>query len=348
MAPVSEGADTTRLGQIAGQLRQSADETRTVGLTGSQLLTVLAESWMGPDMEQFQAQWSSMRPQVDAAADLLSRLEQELQRQADDQDEGSAGTGPAGGGGPARASGPSNPEPEDDAAPYMRTGLIDRMLGGLASVGLWGDEPVTSVPEEHRPVDPGVDGVTLPEGADPDSAVVKELMASPRGRETLNWMAENGVKMGDPKGPGAEYSPAENTMYVSDSGDAGSVIHEASHAQWDVEGQSVDPTTVSQEEYVQTSIDNETEATTEGIYYDKEMRMRGYPVEQSAAEVNYDGAYNEAIEAGKTPEEADAAGRERVREMFVEGEDGFVEVETSTTSEGYEEYYADQWAAANG
>ena len=34
--------------------------------------------------------------------------------------------------------------------------------------------------------------------------------------------------------------------------------------------------------------------------------------------------------------------------MFVEGEDGFVEVETSTTSEGYEEYYADQWAAANG
>lgn len=345
MAPVSEGADTTRLGQIAGQLRQSAHATRTVGLTGSQLVTVLAESWTGPDMEHFHAQWTSMRPRIDEAADLLSRLEQELQRQADQQDEASTGSGrPGGGATGGTGTAPGQPEPEDDgAAPYMRTGLIDRMLGGLASVGLWGDEPVTTVPEEHRPDDPGRDGVTLPEGADPDDPIVKELMASPRGRETLNWMAANDVKMGEPTGSGAEYNPETNTMHIGSSSDGSSVIHEASHAQWDSEGRRADATQVTQEEFVRSQIDNEVDATTESIYYDKEMRMRGYPIERSTTEVNYDTAYTEAIEAGKTPEEADAAGRERVREMFVEGEDGTVEFETSTTGEGYEQYYADQW-----
>ena len=350
MAPVSEGADTTRLDQIAGGLRANAHATRTVGVTGSQLVTVLAESWMGPDMEHFAAEWSVARPRIDAAADMLSRLEQELQRQAADQERtssraGGGGGAGSGGPGPRSAATDGSPEPHRDGdGPMERPGSVfDRMRGVLESVGLWGDDPVTEVPEDKRPDDPGVDGVTLPAGADPDDPLVQELMASPRGRETLQWMADNDVTLAPAEGSGTYYDPESNTMYIASSADGSSAIHEASHAQWDAEGTRADATKVSQEDYVRSQIDNEVDATTEGIYYDKEMRMRGYPIERSTTEINYDTAYTEAIDAGKTPEEADAAGRERVREMFVAGEDGAVEFETSTTGEGYEEYYADQW-----
>ena len=108
-------------------------------------------------------------------------------------------------------------------------------------------------------------------------------MASPRGRETLQWMTDNDVTLAPAEGSGTYYDPESNTMYIASSADGSSAIHEASHAQWDAEGTRADATKVSQEDYVRSQIDNEVDATTEGIYYDKEMRMRGYPVEQSAA-----------------------------------------------------------------
>ena len=65
MSPVTHGADTARLDDIAAQLGRGADDVRGIGMTGSRLLTVLVDAWQGPDLEHFAHGWAGASRVVD-------------------------------------------------------------------------------------------------------------------------------------------------------------------------------------------------------------------------------------------------------------------------------------------
>ena len=326
---VSHGADAERLGAIAGELRQLSHTTGTIGTTGSQLLTVLAEAWQGPDMEGFASDWGPARQQLDAATDLLERMGAELERQADEQTAGSDGaTGRGTGGGE-----PGNADLEDERNGFQK--FRDRLLGRNA---------VRDVPDDEAPVDPGEGNVDLPEGADPDHKAIKELLETPRGRATLQYLADNDIRIVfDEDKKGASYSPDQDVMVIGPGHqEASTIIHEASHAEWDVEGLRGDVDEMGQTEYVETQLDNETEASLEEIYYAKERRMSGESVGRDGMERAYDKAYEEAIEGGASEDAADDAGRAAVRKRFEDGE-----VVTSTDGSTYPNKYAEAWRQAH-
>lgn len=326
---VSHGADAERLGAIVGELRQLSHTTGTIGLRGTQMLTVLAEAWQGPDVEAFASDWDLARQQLDASSGLLERMGADLARQAGDQTAASAGaTSRAGGGGAA-----DGPELEDERNHFQR--FRDNLTGRSA---------VRDVPDDEAPVDPGEGNVDLPEGADPDEKAIKEMLETPRGRATLQYLADNDISIRfDDDVKGAYYSPAHDVMVLGKGYQgADTIIHEASHAEWDVEGEAGDAQEMGRQEYVDTQLDNETEACVEEIYYAKERRMSGESVGRDGMERAYDKAYTEAIEDGESEDAADDAGRAAVRKRFEDGE-----VVTSTDGKTYPEYYEDGWRKAN-
>lgn len=343
VAVLSEGADVARLGEIAQQLDRLSQETQSLTATGSQLIAVLGESWQGSDLEHFDARWSVACRSLDAAGSLMHRMGAELRHQVEGQRAASEGHG---GGG--RGGGPTQPEPEGPDGMGIRvSGLVPPGInpGPLIAKLMAGEEQVTEVPEAQRPTDPGEGNVRLPEGADPNDPLIKDLMQTPRGRETLTYLADNGITINvDSSVSQAAYDPDTNTITISPFVETpGTLIHEASHAQWDIEGRGGDASTQDQDAYVKTQIDNEVEASTEEVYYAKERRMDGVIVERGEMEIAYDEAYAEVVEGGGSPDEADAAGRGAIEERFVPGEDGEVEVEASTTGKLYEDHYAEVW-----
>lgn len=359
MGPVSEGSDTARLHEIASQVGGLAETTTELGTTGAQLVTVLAEAWAGDDMEGFVHDWSGARHRLDAVAVMLHRLGAELTRQADEQSGASEGGSFPVSGGPTQPNpggGPTQPNPDGPEEPGIRVPDIFPEgidVGPVIAKVMAGEEQVTEVPEAERPTDPGVDGVRLPEGADPNEPVIKELMATARGRELLTTLADDGIVIEvDSSVESAVYKPDSNTIVISPFvKDPGVLIHEASHAQWDVEDRGGDASTQDRETFIATEIDNEVEASTEAVYFAKERRMDGVIVERGPMELAYDGAYAEVVAAGGSPEEADQAGRGAIEERFVPGEDGQVEVRpsgpaTSTDPEvgtTYEDHYGENY-----
>lgn len=87
MSPVTHGADTARLHEIAAQLGRCAEDVRDVGTTGSRLLAVLGDAWQGPDVEHFAHGWAGASRVVDDLASRLDGFAGDLRRQAGDQDE---------------------------------------------------------------------------------------------------------------------------------------------------------------------------------------------------------------------------------------------------------------------
>ena len=147
----------------------------------------------------------------------------------------------------------------------------------------------------------------------------------------------------DPNQRGAIYDAGTNSMVIG-SGHAGSstIIHEASHARWDAKDKPLDATEVPRDEYLENRLRDETNAVTQEVHYAQQRREQGADIPVSRAEKDYSAAYDAAIEAGKSPEEADQAGRNAIYELFTSGY--YV---TSNTGQTYPEYYGKYWDSVN-
>lgn len=92
---VSHGNDPEILDGIGDALLVEAERVQTIAGTGTSGIAVLVESWAGPDMEVFGADWHEAQQQLDAASQLLHAVGERAKEQAQQQREGS---GEGGGG----------------------------------------------------------------------------------------------------------------------------------------------------------------------------------------------------------------------------------------------------------
>lgn len=323
---VSHGADADRLEEIAGTLQQQAGRLTAFAEEGSGLMRVLEDAWQGPDVEHFSLGWMASRQQAEHAAHQLQEAVARLRHQALEQRTASEG-GSASPFVPSGAREPVSPDNND-----ARDGFWNRLRR------TFGHDPWT--PRE----DPGSGDVELPDGADPDDPMIQEMLATPQGRATLDWMARNEIEIiHDPNQQGAVYDSRLNAMVIGEGyADSSTVIHESSHAQWDAEDRPVEATEVPRQEYLDNRLRDETEAVASEVHYAKEQREAGVDVPPSRAEEDYDAAYDAAIEAGSTTDEADRAGEGAIYELFTSGY-----YETSNTNQTYPEYYGSYWDSVN-
>lgn len=133
MSPVSHGADAARLHEIARSLQRSSSDLDGLVTSGHAFSRVLAEVWSGPDCEHFiGSDWPSAAQGLEWAARTLEEVSSTAERNAGEQEDGSAGTGggsgvpavpPPGGSGPGGAAdeGQSrDPEEYGDLPPEVR------------------------------------------------------------------------------------------------------------------------------------------------------------------------------------------------------------------------------------
>lgn len=206
----------------------------------------------------------------------------------------------------------------------------------------------TATPQPTDPANglPVVDGVTIPDGLAPDDQVVLDLLTTQQGREALQWLADQGIKILDSFN-GTYWTESYQEISI-DTGltstqQPRSVIHEARHAREDAEGTSPDRTATTRDEYVQRMIDEETRAVVDEITLSRALQDAGTPTSTEQADINYWKAYDAAVAAGQDEQAAQAAGSAAVREMFTSGW-----FRTSTTKQPYVEYYGEQWDKGQG
>jgi hypothetical protein len=180
--------------------------------------------------------------------------------------------------------------------------------------------------------------VDIPEGLDPESDLVQMLLSTERGRQTLQWLADNHIPIVvDPDATGA-YWDGTQIVLGENFDNAAVVVHEANHARYTVEGRHANATEMDRDAYVAAAVDEEVDGTVQQILAAKEFRDAGYEIDQQPAEAAYDAAYVEAIQNGQTIGEAQRAGRDAVSDQFYNGA-----IVTSTTGQRYPDYYGDYW-----
>lgn len=322
---VSHGSNAERLDDIAGNLQSQSHRVDDIAERGTAMVHVLEDAWQGGDLEHFCHEWTAARQQVAQAAQTLQQAVDRLRAEADQQRRTSDAGGPDRGvGGSREPVSPDNNDARDGFGSWLRR--------------LFGDDPWSGTQ------DPGAGQGRLPEGADPDDPMIQEMQATPQGRATLDWMARNGIEIiVDPNQQGAIYDAGLNAMVIGPGYDNSStIIHEASHARWDAEDRPVDATEVPRDEYLDNRLRDETEAVATEVSYAKQQREAGVDVPVSRAEQDYDAARQSAIDAGKSPEEADQAGQDAIYELFTSGY-----YTTSNTGQTYPEYYGSHWDSVN-
>lgn len=185
--------------------------------------------------------------------------------------------------------------------------------------------------------DEGAD-VDIPEGLDPESDLVKMLLSTERGRETLQWLADNHIPIVvDPDENGA-YWDGSQIVLGENFDNAAVVVHETNHARYTTDGRHADANEMERDAYVAAAVDEEVDGTVQQIVAAKEFREAGFEIDQQPAEAAYDAAYAEAIQNGRTIGEAQRAGRAAVSDQFYNGA-----IVTSTTGQRYPDYYGDYW-----
>ncbi|WP_157074884.1 hypothetical protein [Janibacter limosus] len=324
MTGVTHGADAERLMGVAADLTGSARRTRDIASTGSMLLTVLTDVWQGADVEDFVRGWGVACSSVERAADHLHHAADELRRQADDQRSASE-IGRGHQTGEPTSPEPTAPEPRDDGDPdgedagrKIGLGPAEFLRRGLHKLG-------TEI---------------LPDGLDLTDPVVLELMQTPEGRAWLHWLRDNDITIVQ-GGSSSQYSPGTDTIYLGSDADVTSLIHEATHAQWDVEGKGVDITAVSRQEYIDAQLDNEVNAMVAEVEYLQATSDDPGAIDDQAF-TSYTQAQDAALADGATAQEAAAAGRAAIRELFTDGY-----YETGNTGQSYPEYYGQAWDGRN-
>ncbi|TDC80854.1 hypothetical protein [Actinomadura sp. 7K507] len=188
-------------------------------------------------------------------------------------------------------------------------------------------------------------------------AVLNETQA---GRDALRWVEDNGVRVVYRNGGGSYWSDADNVFYIDTSQTpverANTFIHEVNHAK----NRNVpDPKEMSREEYIDAAIEEETQGVIDEIENNQELqRLRGKNAPpDTLLQAEYEAAYRDAVNAENkaraqaqrpplTPGEerrvGEAAGRQRVKEAFENGE-----VVSSVDGNTYPDNYGDAWDDAN-
>lgn len=83
---LTDGMDTGRVREIAGQLTTQAGKVGEVNGNGNTQAGTLAENWLGPDSQQFGDAWQQASRSLQAAQDALQAYSQKAIAQADQQD----------------------------------------------------------------------------------------------------------------------------------------------------------------------------------------------------------------------------------------------------------------------
>ncbi|MBO3095977.1 DUF6782 family putative metallopeptidase [Cellulomonas dongxiuzhuiae] len=206
------------------------------------------------------------------------------------------------------------------------------------------DDPTSTPTPTGHPTDPSnglpvVDGVTIPEGLDPDGEAVRTLLETERGREMLQWLADNGISIKD----SSRGSYWDGTDVYIDAGHTPletvrTLVHEVNHAQSDRAGQSPDIDQDSRDDYVNGMLDEETRGVVEEILAARELEDAGVKMPTDVSDDTYWDAYDAAVKAGRTGAQARDAGFAAVRNLFLDGT--YV---TSNTGDPYDDYYGDAW-----
>lgn len=221
----------------------------------------------------------------------------------------------------------------------------DTVKGALCKVGETvgaGDDCGGSDGSDRPDGGDGHSDIDLPEGLDPDSDLVEVLLSTQRGRDTLQWLADNDIEVViDPSQTGAYWNGSEIVLGGGQD-NAAVFIHEANHARYTVDGHSAEATELSRDDYVRDAILEETDGVVQQIIAAREFRDAGHTVPQQPGEAAYTQAYDDAIANGATPEAANQAGFNAVNQEFYNG--GFV---TSTNGQSYPDYYGAYWDSVN-
>lgn len=354
---LSHGADAPRLREVGSGLGTLARRIVGVEQDGSVMAGTLRGAWSGPDLETFVSRWDASRQALSRAGESLDLLAEILHRNADEQDDASAGSGSGAGTAPAVTPG----RPDDGGGSRPPEGVdADNNDSRDRPRKHYYDLP--KPPEYYENYeDPGPGNVKMPKGADPEDPAIKEMLKTADGRAALDWMARNDIDITyDDDYDGAYYSNDTNSMTLGKDGyrDASTIIHEANHARWDAEDRQADVDNTSKEEYVNSKYDEETDCVTREVYYAKQAREEGIPQDVSVGEQKYDEgyerAYRAAIDAGKSPTEAhsagDTAGRAEIRHLFSSGYYTVSGSEGRTYGEVKGEYWEKQndWNPFNG
>lgn len=206
------------------------------------------------------------------------------------------------------------------------------------------DEPTSTPTPTADPTDPSnglpvVDGVTIPEGLDPDSEAVRTLLMTERGREILQWLADNGIEIRD----SSQGSYWDGTAIYVDENNTDletvrTLVHEINHAQSDTAGESPDIDSDSRDDYVNGMLDEETRGVVEEIIAARELQDAGVDMPTDVSDDVYWEAFDAAVADGRTRQQARDAAFAAVRNLFLDGT--FV---TSNTGDPYDEYYGDAW-----
>lgn len=93
MSNLTDGMDTGRIREIAGQLNTEAGKVGEVNASGNAQAGTLAENWLGSDSEMFGEAWQNAAKALQQAQDLLQSYSQKAISQADQQDGASGGAG---------------------------------------------------------------------------------------------------------------------------------------------------------------------------------------------------------------------------------------------------------------
>ncbi|UUZ45048.2 hypothetical protein LP422_01470 [Janibacter limosus] len=320
MTGVTHGADADRLQAIARALTGCAERMRDAGTCGNSSLGVLVDAWQGPDVEYFAQARQGAGRAIELAADHLQQTAAELLRRADDQTGVSSGIS---GGSPA--GDPLSPEPSGGGG----NGGGDDGDGGSGDGTKIGLTPSGMIDTLIK-----IGNLHMPEGLSVADPIAIELMQSPEGREQLQWLRDNDITF-IRGGPSSQYSPGSDTVMLASDADVTSLIHEAAHARWDVEGMAVDIRSVERREYIDAQLDNEVNAMVAEVEF---LRATSEDPEAITDQsyVDYTAAHEAALAEGASPEEADAAGRAAVRELFTSGY-----YEAGDSEESYPEYYGE-------
>ena len=181
------------------------------------------------------------------------------------------------------------------------------------------------------------DDVDIPPSLDPDSDLVKQLLSTERGRQTLQWLVDNNIPIViDPDENGAYWDGSQ--MVLGESYDSAAVVvHETNHARPHQRGVMQTRTRRSRDDYVAAAVERGGGRTVEQIQAAKEF---GSPGSRSASSrprrrtPRPTPGHPERSDAGQ----AERAGRDAVRDEFYNGN-----IVTSTTGDPYPDYYGDYW-----
>ncbi|WP_201467793.1 hypothetical protein [Janibacter melonis] len=341
---LTHGGDPQQMREVARQLVESGRRIGDCGQVIAHSAGVLDGGWQGPDSAYLLQAARDSQGRLDGAQQALIAFAARLVDQADQQDEASGAR--AGGAGAGTGGGP---RPQDTGGP----GGDARADNNDARDNRWWWDRKDEADYETDG-DPGPD-VEMPDGLDPDSQLARDLMATPSGREMLEWLRINDIEIRYDDGEsGAWYDPGSNSItfgvddpslpederQYNDTPDT--LIHEANHAQWDARDEGLEISHDDRDEYVQSQVDEEIEGQVDRWTWNEEARQEGIDVPVGADEQAWRDAYDAALAGGASQEEAAQAGHDEIELMF-RGEHPSVNYSQSTDGQNYYDRHREDW-----